>query len=311
MRVELRTGDRRRDPSGRRGVRRRCSGRATSSSSPGSSERARPRSCRGSRVDSASTEHVASPTFTLVREYIGGRLDVAHVDVYRLERVQDVVDLGARRAGRRRRGAARRVGRRGRGASSRPTTLRVRARPPGPRRDRAAMVDHTGRASWLERWERLGRPRSLRGAVDGVIVVGIETSTPQVSRGDRERAARSSARSRWRARARQEIGDAGPASSCSAGPAWSSEQVGGDRGRHRAGAVHRAARRRRDGQDPRPGHWASRSSASRASTPSRTRSGSRRGRIAAVIDARSAARCSPPSTGPCPAGWSGRPTTSW
>ena len=38
-------------------------------------------------------DHVTSPTFTLVKEY-RGRLDVAHVDVYRLERMQEVVDLG-------------------------------------------------------------------------------------------------------------------------------------------------------------------------------------------------------------------------
>jgi len=38
-------------------------------------------------------EPVLSPTFTLVREYQGGR-PVYHLDVYRLERMQDVLDLG-------------------------------------------------------------------------------------------------------------------------------------------------------------------------------------------------------------------------
>jgi tRNA threonylcarbamoyladenosine biosynthesis protein TsaE len=39
-------------------------------------------------------DQIVSPTFMLVREYRGDDLDVAHVDVYRLDRVQDVVDLG-------------------------------------------------------------------------------------------------------------------------------------------------------------------------------------------------------------------------
>lgn len=38
-------------------------------------------------------EPVVSPTFTLVREYRGVH-PVHHMDVYRLERIQDVIDLG-------------------------------------------------------------------------------------------------------------------------------------------------------------------------------------------------------------------------
>ena len=40
-----------------------------------------------------SPDRVASPTFTLVRHY-EGRLPIVHMDVYRLDRIQDVMDLG-------------------------------------------------------------------------------------------------------------------------------------------------------------------------------------------------------------------------
>ena len=39
------------------------------------------------------TEPVVSPTFTLVRSY-QGRLVLAHCDVYRLDHMQEVIDLG-------------------------------------------------------------------------------------------------------------------------------------------------------------------------------------------------------------------------
>jgi len=39
------------------------------------------------------TQPVTSPTFTIVQEY-DGRVPVAHVDVYRLERIQELYDFG-------------------------------------------------------------------------------------------------------------------------------------------------------------------------------------------------------------------------
>jgi tRNA threonylcarbamoyladenosine biosynthesis protein TsaE len=39
-------------------------------------------------------EPVTSPTFTLVRTYEGGRLPLHHIDVYRLDRLQEAIDLG-------------------------------------------------------------------------------------------------------------------------------------------------------------------------------------------------------------------------
>src|SRR5438093_12711114 len=39
------------------------------------------------------SEPVVSPTFTLVRKYRGSR-PIFHVDVYRLDRIQEVIDLG-------------------------------------------------------------------------------------------------------------------------------------------------------------------------------------------------------------------------
>jgi tRNA threonylcarbamoyladenosine biosynthesis protein TsaE len=40
------------------------------------------------------TEAVTSPTFTIIREYAGGRLALHHLDVYRLEHLREVMDLG-------------------------------------------------------------------------------------------------------------------------------------------------------------------------------------------------------------------------
>lgn len=39
-------------------------------------------------------DEVTSPTFTLVQEYTGGRLDVFHFDFYRVEEEHELLDLG-------------------------------------------------------------------------------------------------------------------------------------------------------------------------------------------------------------------------
>ena len=41
-------------------------------------------------------EHVSSPTFTLVHSYESGRIPVVHADLYRLNTVGEVADLGIR-----------------------------------------------------------------------------------------------------------------------------------------------------------------------------------------------------------------------
>lgn len=39
-------------------------------------------------------ENVQSPTFTILREYEGGRLPLYHFDAYRIENMQELVDIG-------------------------------------------------------------------------------------------------------------------------------------------------------------------------------------------------------------------------
>jgi len=49
---------------------------------------------QGFAVGLGITDHVTSPTFTLVREYEGPGLGLRHLDVYRLEQLSEATDLG-------------------------------------------------------------------------------------------------------------------------------------------------------------------------------------------------------------------------
>jgi tRNA threonylcarbamoyladenosine biosynthesis protein TsaE len=115
-------------------------------------------------------DHVASPTFTLVREY-SGRLDVAHVDVYRLERVQDVVDLALDELG----GPERvLLVEWGDAVQDLLPEDRLRVQLTTDRVDaetRRIVVAAQGR-SWVARWERLEAALEPFRAIDGDVPAG-------------------------------------------------------------------------------------------------------------------------------------------
>ena len=228
------------------------------------------------------TDHVVSPTFTLVREY-HGRLEVAHVDVYRLERIQDVMDLGLEELG------------------DGEAVLLVEW---GDAVEEVLPADHvtielTGaeRRRRAPRWcsRRAGRPGSSAGngwnrrlapwSGGLVIVVGIDTSTPQTSVAigtDVEVAGERLDRRQGPPGG----GDARAASSSWRGPDVDLDRVGGIAVGIGPGLFTGLRVGVADGQDARPGAGRADRRASPASTRWPTRSGTRRRRIAAVVDAR-------------------------
>jgi tRNA threonylcarbamoyladenosine biosynthesis protein TsaE len=98
--------------------------------------------------------HVQSPTFTLVREYRSGRLPIVHADVYRLERVQDVVELDLEQSAED--GVL--LVEWGDVVESLlpPGHLVIELTMPGLGDERVVRIDSQGHA-WLPRWERLER----------------------------------------------------------------------------------------------------------------------------------------------------------
>jgi tRNA threonylcarbamoyladenosine biosynthesis protein TsaE len=110
---------------------------------------------RGVAAGLGATEHVQSPTFTLVREYLTGRLPVAHVDVYRLDRLQDVVDLALEES----EGSSDGVVLVEWGDPVRDlfpgAHLRIELTAPDPAEDLRRLVLNGDGGSWTERWDAL------------------------------------------------------------------------------------------------------------------------------------------------------------
>lgn len=50
--------------------------------------------CKGLVVGLGAREEVTSPTFSLVQEYLSGRVPIYHFDFYRLESTNELISLG-------------------------------------------------------------------------------------------------------------------------------------------------------------------------------------------------------------------------
>lgn len=113
---------------------------------------------RGLGID----EPVVSPTFTLIKEY-EGRLDLVHVDIYRLDRIQDVMDLGLDELG-----AGVRVVEWGEGVAELLPADRMHVQieavdGDGRLDDRLVVISCSG-SSWEDRWEEIERALADRSA---------------------------------------------------------------------------------------------------------------------------------------------------
>jgi tRNA threonylcarbamoyladenosine biosynthesis protein TsaE len=99
-------------------------------------------------------EQIVSPTFTLIKEY-RGTLDLGHVDVYRLDRIQEVVDLGLDELGD---GEAVLVVEWGDAVEDLlpPDRLRLELSVPDPSSEARVVVATPEGRDWPARWRELG-----------------------------------------------------------------------------------------------------------------------------------------------------------
>ena len=223
---------------------------ATSSCSPATSGAGKTTFAQGLAARARRRrEPVTSPTFTIVQEY-DGRCRVAHVDVYRLERIQELHDLGFEELldGPRSRSSS--GARSSRRPAARPHRRAARDRRRRRRRRGCSRSSRSG-PSWARAAGRSSTARSPRLGAALMLLLGIDT----VDAPGRRRARRTSTACSGRV----ELGGTrrhGPprhAETLAPAIAWCCEQCGvdaraalGDRGRHRPGHVHRTARRRHD-----------------------------------------------------------------